>query len=613
MSVNKIQNIIFEEVKSKIEYGICTREIDELYYHVNGNKVLLDGYFNLFNVDQYKKMTNIHNVFLKYSAKGYTELRLMNGDECISIQKIDDDSEQIVEYPYEEFSHGFYWLELTRSNNEQSDEKKSFTGAVYAEGETAQMPYITVGFCTYKREKLMAENLKRIQFCLDREEYLKPYLKTIVVDQGKTFTEYYQRNINCDLPKWTRVYENKNYGGSSGFARAIIEFNENNYYKKSTHLLIMDDDAEMGIDSLVRIYGLLIYLKDEYKNCRFGGELFRNDIPYILNARGEFSNGIQTITPHHLADMRKKKEVLAILKSFNMKTAYSGWWCICYPRAIIRDTLPLPLFIHSDDLCFEEGQKKNDLIFLNGFSVWHNGFEFTNGGINTYYNVRNKLIELSLYHKYISRGTIFKWLIKVAVVSLMTYRYDEAMLVKRAVEDYLKGPTWLNTIDAETYNESLRMMLNASEVIDKQCEKEIRSYIKKMTDEETLKALKHYNDPNKGNGYWLEKISFNGIMFPVRYRYKILTLIDLPFKAYKSEQVIYINPTNMTYKIYIRSLKKMLNIIGKYFIVLTGLIKEYKDIATEYEDKLKWMTNIDAWRQKLGRDVGKGEGYEWHN
>ena len=58
------------------------------------------------------------------------------------------------------------------------------------------------------------------------------------------------------------------------------------------------------------------------------------------------------------------------------KNIYGAWWCCCYHmNAITKENLPLPIFVHHDDIQFGLKQMDRGIVFLNGINVWHQGFE----------------------------------------------------------------------------------------------------------------------------------------------------------------------------------------------------------------------------------------------
>ena len=87
---------------------------------------------------------------------------------------------------------------------------------------------------------------------------------------------------------------------------------------------------------------------------------------------------------------------------------YVGWWYSCIPVTFInKSKLPLPLFIHRDDI--EYGLRANgEFILLNGICVWHEAFENKCPGTNEYYDIRNLAILNAIHDEKFTAKTILK-------------------------------------------------------------------------------------------------------------------------------------------------------------------------------------------------------------
>lgn len=58
--------------------------------------------------------------------------------------------------------------------------------------------------------------------------------------------------------------------------------------------------------------------------------------------------------------------------------------------------MPIPLFIHRDDIEFGLRNAKYGITFLNGVGVWHQGIRVSRLMLIDYYDTRNTLIELAI-------------------------------------------------------------------------------------------------------------------------------------------------------------------------------------------------------------------------
>ena len=100
------------------------------------------------------------------------------------------------------------------------------------------------------------------------------------------------------------IVPNINAGGAGGFSRGMIEVLKNRDSEHYTHILLMDDDAIVEPDLLVRIYGFLSTVKEIWKDITIGGALLREDYPYLLLCAGEWWKKGKTVNTEANLDLR---------------------------------------------------------------------------------------------------------------------------------------------------------------------------------------------------------------------------------------------------------------------------------------------------------------------
>ena len=88
-----------------------------------------------------------------------------------------------------------------------------------------------------------------------------------LIDNGKTLdaNREIQKVAGC-LNDKLDIIPNMNAGGSGGFTRGMIEILNRKEQDGYTHVLLMDDDAVVQPDMMVRLYGLLTTLKEEWSS-----------------------------------------------------------------------------------------------------------------------------------------------------------------------------------------------------------------------------------------------------------------------------------------------------------------------------------------------------------
>ncbi len=504
-----------------------------------------------------------------------------------------------------------------------------FEASYYGLTDSKRETNICIAMCTFKREEYVKQNLTFVEMQVLSGEEVAGHLNMYVVDNGKTLAEDpYFREMEKKSP-WLKIILNKNAGGASGFTRGMLEAIRDRKDKGYTHILLMDDDVTIMEDLFVRLYGLLCTLRPEYKDIRVGGELLRKDFPQYLNARGEWSENYLIQNDCHLVDLSDRREATAMIsKNRNDKKLYSGWWCACYSLDMVENSaLPMPLFIHDDDISYEREHAENRLMFLNGISVWHNGFEFGNYGANQYYHIRNKLIASSIYEPEIKSTRAAKWVAKCMIALLLSYRYKEIELISRAVADFIRGPQWLYHADAEKINSKVRAefspeamkpdefaiashkkAINAMNAYSSDGVKsqELSGVPEKVVQRIALyrknysvEDLKKYSSENRTGGHIINKLTFNGWILPTNKKYKEITLLDTPFEAFRAKNVVLFDPVDQKSII----LKKD---YGKFFASLILIIRavgrikaNYDQVAKSYREEKQTITTRESWKKYL--------------
>lgn len=563
----------------------------ELYFHTDDIFDLYDGYFNLFYIEKHKKYTFIDSLELVLKCSGYDVLELMHDREVIrsiDLKKNMDAGSGIIEgrfaYPYTQYDKGVFWFRLRRCLGKTLHSARTYVEGFY-EGRSSQMcnpVNLGLNICTYKREQYVLRNMKSLIRWIegDRTEAsdvlgIEPgfkdnnssmtesdtpeasgHIHVFIIDNGKSlgdckeFTDLVASTNNIE------VIPNDNTGGAGGFSRGMIEAMNRREELSLTHLLMMDDDAVFDPDLFTRLYGFLSFLKKEYAMISVGGALFREDYRYIQHAAGEWFENFRIVNEHPLVDMRSYENAAALwmIGTEHERDRYGAWWCCCYPMEVItRDNLPLPLFVHHDDIQF--GMKlaeRNGVVFLNGINVWHQGFELAFTGVKQYYNTRNELISMKMFYPDTSLKAVKIRLIKRIIGSLICMRYGDIELIYKAVIDYMKGIQWLRDTDIEALHKEVSEIYKTIVPFKSICDLNIsdrhRLELEKLADRYneviTPDQLREYYDHKKyESGIW-KMISINGWLLPAYRSTSIVTPLDSPWKPYRRRYVILYQPAD---------------------------------------------------------------------
>ncbi len=537
--------------------GIC--DIKELYYHEEKQRIIFDGYFNLIYIEKRKKYTNIQKLVLKIRLNGFDKFILLHDHEEIQQIELDEENEReyIIPFPYDKYDEGVFAFALVFEKQRGCLIEGMFWGEI--EEPLFREVNIGIDICTYKREKDVLCNLQRLQENIfsRRDLEISCHSHIFLIDNGKTLNENEEiQGIADNLKDKLNIIPNMNAGGSGGFTRGMIEILNRKEKDRYTHVLLMDDDAVVQPDMMVRLYGFLTTLKEEWKRITVGGMLFRLEDPKFLFCVGEWwKDGSTAVNPFYNKDMSDYENAAAayLIVPAKEQELYSGWWCCCYSLETVReDNLPFPFFVHHDDIEYGIRNKDAGITFLNGVNVWHRNVITSMPGVMTYYDVRNLLIEMVLQKN--PRKTAMKGMIRRMAGLLLRYRYKDVKLACIAIQDFLRGPMWVYQLKPESLHQSLLG----------QAEKLV------LVERHEAKNIKRLKPGDAVSAY-------------LRNR-KVLTWDPETGRAVLLE-------------------RKWKEILGCSCIMLKSLFRiqyEYDKIAGEYRKNIKKITTKEAWENYLG-------------
>ena len=306
------------------------------------------------------------------------------------------------------------------------------------EEEKFSNPRISLITTTYKKEDYIKKNILLLKDELLYEPEFNGRFSWNIVDNGKTLKE--QSDI------YVKILHNRNVGGAGGFAKGIIESLRQD---APTHVLLMDDDVHVSPESFKRLYRLLNILRDEYADYFVSGSMLNMDVPYIQHENtGRIDKDGYCVPLHSGRDLRHWDQIVLNEEiDDSVENRYAAWWFCCIPTTIARlDNLPIPIFVRGDDIEYSIRNNAN-FITLNGISIWHQGFS---GKINPvmdfYQSKRNELVLNSILPN-LHDVNFFGFLENLFWQELYKFNYSGTELIIEAIEDYMRGPDWLFSVD----------------------------------------------------------------------------------------------------------------------------------------------------------------------
>ena len=426
--------------------------------------------------------------------------------------------------------------------------------------------------------------------------------------------------------------------------------------REFTHILLMDDDAIIEPDSIVRLYGLLTTLRDEWSEAAVGGSMMREDFPGILYENGSIWDQDHAILFKGDNDMCVYEHAVAdyVMKPYGENERFSGWWFYCAPVTTMRsDNLPLPIFIHRDDIEYCIRNQAKGIIFLNGIGIWHRPFDVNDPSMNVYSYGRNGLIMTALHTDGAKqRKKLLMSIFRGILISYtVRYRYTDIELLEKAVDDFLKGPDFIMYTDPEQIlkevqavslkfrlpeewaeygnsgsscvsagagnnggtgnargtgnavllekqagNSAGKKAVNSAEYLTEREYKTVAAEIEKFGKEELLKSIR---EPRK-TGSLKVKLSLNGCLLPASVPLKAVPITASPVELYRVKKAVVFEPYGHKSYIGVKNYRKLFNCLMIALRCMRRLSSEGEKVSLMYREKFAEMTSVEFWEKYLG-------------
>lgn len=415
-------------------YALITTEEpakQDLYIKQAGNVLDFCTYFNSFSLKKWRQYTTLQTVTIKLSLDGPFEVTLLTvdrgGEHILQREqareayehtlKLSDIDGDLLGFRLEPLSVGARYL----------------SGAYHGTASEWHDKKIGVGICTFKRE----EYVRRTMAVLSDFQKEHRWLSVLVVDNGSTLPVQ-------EIPSM-RVVHNRNYGGSGGFTRAMIEYVEEG---RVDYILLMDDDIILEPSAIERTHSLLSCLKSEYRDSFLSGAMLSLEQPTIQYENTAYWGKIRLHglgKGFHMDDLHDcvRNELLG-----SYPNQYGAWWYCCIPLHRIREIgYPLPVFLKGDDM--EYGIRNHrPIMSMNGIAVWHQSFSTKISDVVNYYSDRNMLI-INNFADGCNWGTFAAAVCGRFIKRLFQGGLDALKMLYKALLDYDSGLQGITSLRAD--------------------------------------------------------------------------------------------------------------------------------------------------------------------
>ncbi len=590
--------------KTKNEKGIFYNELKKKITMAKFSSISFNTYFNSFSMEKWIKYTSAKYIYLEVVLQGSFIISLYTS-KFVNNKVV---TKKIKTYNFESESKKPFTLTLpsniTNSSlyfQVDSIEKNSiFYGGQYFVNESEYEFHkinLAIIICTYKRETYIKNTVDILlnNLLLNKQSNLFNNLSIYIVDNGQTL------NINEFDSPYIHVIPNINTGGTGGFARGMIECIKTKEDKAISHILLMDDDIVIDSESINKTYAILTLLKDRYIDSFIGGSMISLEEQNLLIETGAIWNNGYIHSGKRGYNLNKYSFVLE--NEIEENVQYNAWWYCCFPiSTITNDNLPLPLFIRGDDVEFGL-RNTNTLILMNGICVWHEPFESKYSSWINYYMMRNQLIIDALHSNKNSKKKInydmlymdsnsqlsfYQFLFKRITRDIIYFKYNDALLTIKGVEDYFKGITFLKEADPIKLHNS----------ITNSCSK--MSSLEDLNIKISTKNLKKANTINdNGIKKLFRYLTLNGYLLPSSKVLLVSTINPRPINFYGAKAILLFDEQSKKGIVLKRSFWKMMNIYKKYIKISIIYFLKDKKVSSNYKKNSKSITSISFWNHYL--------------
>lgn len=606
--MDQLQSIVFPKpgicFDVEMFFRFLPAEGSKCVYHLNtekaelgvdkGGTVRFDTYFNSLSVGKWDKYTYIKRYSIQIKIKGVflitlLHIKYMNGaivEKELGLRKVaaESCSEITMDFPMCE-PVGLITFRISSLKDESV-----FYGGYYLPCEVEQEPRavkLALNICNYNRENYIYRNIDIIKRYIlnDPDDNLKDRLAIFIADNSSTID-------SAKLPGIASVYPQGDYGGSGGFTRGLMEILWSKKKENLTHVVMMDDDILIEPESLKRLYAFLRHIKKEYYNAFVGGALMRLDYMHIQTCHGGSWDVEHTYHFHKVnSDLHLLHDIL--LNEIEDGAKINAWWFHCVPLTEVSlDNLPYPFFFHIDDVEFDLRNCKR-VIHLNGIGAWHEAFEYKPGSHLYYYNTRNEYITYCIHYANFNAKAALRFLWKAYASHLLIYRYKEAELVLRGVEDMLRGPKRLVAQNPEQLLE---------DILAQGYKKRNMEQLPIRLDYERYLSSFHGGAEESRWRKLIRKATLNGYLCPAKGDAIVPMYAPMIRTVYRAKTVLNYDPITDRGFITEKSYKEAWKSLRHYWKVRCMLKKSFSAVRAEYLNQFSKMTSAAFWQEYLQID-----------
>ncbi len=416
-----------------------------------GRRVSFATYFNAFPASYWRRWTTVESVTLRIRVAGESTIVVYRSaakghSYPVETIRVETDQPETVERtlslaPF--IDGGWYWFDIIAGPR----------GATLIEAEWAALTEhapegrVSIGITTVNRADFIVENVRTLG---GAPEVLDLLDAIYIVDQGTSRVMDHPEFADAakKIGDRLQVVEQKNLGGSGGFARSMAETLQAG---ESDYLLILDDDVKLEPESILRAATFADLAR---RPTIVGGHMFSMFDRTVLHAFAEaiapgkwwWETAPNTKARHDFGRRNLRNTPWLHRRA---DADYNGWWMCLIPRRIIDEIgLALPVFIKWDDAEYAVRAREHGYptVSMPGVALWHITWQDKTDALDwqAYYHLRNRIITALLHSPHERGGRLLAECAERQLQSLLSMQYSTAALRILAIEDVLSGPAHLH-------------------------------------------------------------------------------------------------------------------------------------------------------------------------
>jgi len=419
-----------------------------LYERIAGNVQSFDTYFGVFPAARWRRKSAVNALHAVLEVSGPCEI------EIVAVKRLKEtivlthvaQSAGVVNLrvcDLQDTTVDSYYVSVRRNSDNGG---RLVTGGWYSGAAPLREVRMNAVITTFNRQPYVLANVERMRQLITEVPSIEQSFRATIVDNGRNL------EVPASAGMSPTLIPNPNLGGAGGFARGLIHARNDGW---TTHVLFMDDDISLEVESLVRTIAMFRYATDD-KLC-IHGAMISEEIPWMQFEAGAHYAWRYTYPLRAVGredDLRDRITVLA--DELEPKFEYTAWWYTAFPIAVGKEN-PVPVFVRGDDVAFGLMHTGEHSITMKGVAVWHADFALKNGPMTLYYETRNMLlVETLVYDQHKWYHTAYRTL-SFGFRNIFSLRYASLEYMLKGLDHYLEGPDFWRNVDHAAMHDEVRV------------------------------------------------------------------------------------------------------------------------------------------------------------